>query len=149
MRGSSMPQISSGYSEGFAISVGSGSIRHPSIPFAERAAHKMRQAGPVFNAAKQQSVSVGQRHGPGVEDTVDRIGPVFPAEDRIAGIAREQRMVGTWSRIAGCSRALGSGDASRGNELDSKRDTHFLLQFVLRWYFGCLHFEQGHQERKR
>jgi hypothetical protein len=40
MRGSSIPQISSGYSSGFAGSVGVVSTRHPSIPFAERAAHK-------------------------------------------------------------------------------------------------------------
>ena len=35
-----MPQISSGYLSGAAISVGSGSIFHPPIPSAERAAHR-------------------------------------------------------------------------------------------------------------
>ncbi len=53
---------------------------------------QMRQAAPVFHAAKQQRISVWQPYSPGVEDAVDRIGPVVPAQDRIAGIAREQGM---------------------------------------------------------
>src|SRR6201993_4855595 len=40
MRGSSIPQISSGYSLGQDISVGSLSISHLSTPFAERAAQR-------------------------------------------------------------------------------------------------------------
>ena len=40
MRGSSMPQISSGNSCGFGISVGLGSTRQLSKPFAERAAQR-------------------------------------------------------------------------------------------------------------
>src|ERR1700736_4324332 len=40
MRGSSMPQISSGNSFGLGIKVGLLSISHPSTPFTERAAHK-------------------------------------------------------------------------------------------------------------
>ena len=34
-------------------------------------------------------------------------------------------------------------------ELDSKRDTHFLMLFFCVGYFYPLHFEQRHQERKR
>ena len=40
MRGSSIPQISSGYSLGLGINVGSRSICQPSTPFRERAAHR-------------------------------------------------------------------------------------------------------------
>src|SRR5712691_4735370 len=40
MRGSSIPQSSSGYSFGLAINVGSLSISHPSTPFRERAAQR-------------------------------------------------------------------------------------------------------------
>src|ERR1039458_9613321 len=40
MRGSSIPQISSGYSVGLGINVGSLSTSHPSTPFRERAAHR-------------------------------------------------------------------------------------------------------------
>jgi len=37
MRGSSMPQSSSGYSSGLGIRVGVGSMFHPSMPFLDRA----------------------------------------------------------------------------------------------------------------
>src|SRR6202023_3855054 len=40
MRGSSIPQISSGYSFGLGINVGSLSICHPSSPLRERAAQR-------------------------------------------------------------------------------------------------------------
>ncbi len=54
---------------------------------------QVRQATPVFHAAKQQGISACKLYGTCVEDAVDRIGPVFPPEDRIAGITREQRAI--------------------------------------------------------
>ena len=59
----------------------------------------MRQAAPVFDAAKQQSISVGQDHGPSVEDAVNRIWPVFPAEDRIAGMTGEEGVLRVYFQV--------------------------------------------------
>lgn len=53
MRGSSMPQISSGYSRGFAVRVGWASMRQPSIPFSERPAH--RCDSPVRSTTRQSN----------------------------------------------------------------------------------------------
>lgn len=50
---------------------------------------EMRQTTFVFNAAKQQSVSIGQTHGSGIEDAVYGIRPIVAVEDGIAGMARE------------------------------------------------------------
>jgi hypothetical protein len=58
---------------------------------------EMRQAAAVFNAAQQQGISIGQQYGPGVQYTIDRIGPVFTPEDRIAEITRKQGLIGTCS----------------------------------------------------
>jgi hypothetical protein len=40
IRGSSIPQTSSGNSSGEGRSVGTASMTHPSMPFADRAAHR-------------------------------------------------------------------------------------------------------------
>ena len=59
----------------------------------------MRQAAPVLNAAKQQCLSVWQPHGSGIEDAVDWIGPILPAENWIAGMPGEERKIATSSRL--------------------------------------------------
>lgn len=46
-------EISSGYSSGLAISVGRASIRHPSIPFSERAAHRCDK--PLRSSTRQSN----------------------------------------------------------------------------------------------
>lgn len=51
--GSSMPQISSGYSRGLAIRVGSSSMRQPSIPLTERAAHRCDR--PLLSSTRQSN----------------------------------------------------------------------------------------------
>src|SRR6185437_14298052 len=90
MRGSSIPQISSGYSRGSAGNVGVASMRHPSTPFADRASQVGKPA-PVFHTAQQQRVAVSQTYSAGIEDAVDCVGPVIPAENRIFGMTSEQR----------------------------------------------------------
>ena len=71
-----------------------GRCASPSMPFAERAAQ--RWDSPRRSSTRQRSnVSPsGSLHCPGIEDAVDRIRPILPAENGIAGIAREQRMLG-------------------------------------------------------
>jgi len=72
-------------------------INAPSIDTVDRTrGTKMRQSAAIFNAAEQQRVAVGQPYSPRVKDAVNRIGPVFPAENRIAGIARKQGIIVTW-----------------------------------------------------
>ena len=51
----------------------------------------MRKAAPVFHAAQEQSVAIGQQDGAGVEDTVDGIGPQLPAKDGVIGVARKEK----------------------------------------------------------
>src|ERR1035437_3392400 len=58
---------------------------------------KMRQAAAIFNATKQQSISIFQQDGSSVEDTVNRIGPFVASKERIAGISRKQRLIRTYS----------------------------------------------------
>src|ERR1700679_2692962 len=53
IRGSSIPQISSGYSRGLAINVGGESMRHPLTPFGERAAHRWDK--PVRSSTRQSN----------------------------------------------------------------------------------------------
>ena len=66
-----MPQISSGYSFGLGISVGSLSICHPSTPFLRACSTKMRQATSVFHTAKQESRAIRQQRRAGIEHTID------------------------------------------------------------------------------
>ena len=54
----------------------------------------MRQPSPIFDAAEQQGLSIGQPNGSCVEDTVDGIGPIVPAEDRVKAMADKQWNVG-------------------------------------------------------
>jgi hypothetical protein len=53
----------------------------------------VRQAAPIFDAAKQQSVTVVQPNGTSVEDAVDRIRPIFAAENWVGGMAEEERVL--------------------------------------------------------
>ncbi len=55
---------------------------------------QMRQAAPVFNAAKKQCISIRQRYNSRVQDAVDRVWPVFTGKNGIAGISSEQGKVG-------------------------------------------------------
>jgi hypothetical protein len=50
----------------------------------------MRQTAPIFNATEQQNVSVRQSHRTSIEGAIDRVWPIFSAENRIAGMASEQ-----------------------------------------------------------
>ena len=59
MRGSSIPQSSSGRNSGSGISVGSGSMTQPSTPFAERAAHRCDM--PRRSSTRQSSSVVPSR----------------------------------------------------------------------------------------
>jgi hypothetical protein len=51
---------------------------------------EMRQASPVFDAAKQQGIAVGELHCAGVEDAIDRIRPIFPAKNGIGRMTGKQ-----------------------------------------------------------
>ena len=53
IRGSSIPQTSSGYSSGAGRSVGSASMTHPSMPFDDRAAHRCEI--PLRSSTRQSS----------------------------------------------------------------------------------------------
>ncbi len=53
----------------------------------------MGYPAPVFDAAKQQRRTVGQKHCSGVEYGVDAIGPVFAGQDRVRLMAPEQRLM--------------------------------------------------------
>ena len=58
---------------------------------------QMRQSAFVFNAAQEQGISILQLYGPCVQNAVDGIGPVLPAEKRIAGRTHKQGMIGACS----------------------------------------------------
>ncbi len=62
---------------------------------------KVRQATPIFDATQQQRVSVVQTNDTGVEDAVDRIGPVLAAENRVGGMAEEERVLAVKSGVFG------------------------------------------------
>jgi hypothetical protein len=53
----------------------------------------VRQAAPVFDPAKQQRVTVVQTNGAGVENAVDRIRPILPAENWVGRMALEERVL--------------------------------------------------------
>src|ERR1039458_2986128 len=58
----------------------------PSIDSVRGPSHsQMRQPAPVFYAAQKQSIAVGQPHRARIENAVDRIGPVIPAQNWISG----------------------------------------------------------------
>jgi hypothetical protein len=76
---------------------------------------EVRQAGPVFNAAQQQRISVGQRNSRRIEDAVDGIGPILSAENRVAGLTLEQGTIYTWLSLwlvldAGSNNSAGTID---------------------------------------
>ena len=54
----------------------------------------MRKAAPVFHAAQQQSVSIAQQHGASVQNAVDPVRPLFPAENGVIGIAIKEKVLG-------------------------------------------------------
>ena len=51
----------------------------------------MRKSPPIFCAAKQQCITVGQFYGRRIEDTVNWIRPITLSEDRVICIAGEKR----------------------------------------------------------
>ena len=59
----------------------------------------MRQTSSIFHTAKQQSISIRQEYGPCIKDTVDRIGPILAAQDRISGISLKEGLIGISSRF--------------------------------------------------
>jgi len=76
------------------------SIDTPAIDSIRRTrSAKMRQSPPVFHAAKQQGISVGQPCRARIEDTVDRVGPILPAEDRIRRMTYKQRINSGYLRM--------------------------------------------------
>jgi hypothetical protein len=54
----------------------------------------MRETAPIFDAAEQQGITVGELYCTCVEYAVNRIWPIFPAENRIAGVTSEKRSLG-------------------------------------------------------
>ena len=65
-------------------------VDSPSIDAVCRACGtKMRYAASILNAAQEQSISVCKANCSGVEHTVDRIGPMLPAQNRIVIVSRE------------------------------------------------------------
>jgi hypothetical protein len=72
-------------------------IDSPSInPIGGTRGAKVRQPGPVFNAAQKQGISVRKPYRSRIEDTINCIGPVFTPEDRICETADKQGVIGTW-----------------------------------------------------
>ena len=147
MRGSSMPQISSGNSRGLAASVGCGSMRQSSTPLAERAAQRCDSPSPVFNAAEQQCVAIGQPHCPGIEDAVNRIGPIPLRQNRVIRIAGKQR-----ESCFGFNVRFIRAGVFRFSLGNIRIQEEVLISSCCSGAFvtvARLHFEQGHQERKR
>jgi hypothetical protein len=58
----------------------------------------VRQTAPVFHAAKQQSIAVVEANRRGVEDAVDRVRPVFAAEDWVGAVTGEENIFGVHFR---------------------------------------------------
>ena len=56
----------------------------------------MRKATSAFDTAQEQCVTIGQPYGAGIEDTVDRIRPVVPAENGISRVARKKLTIVAW-----------------------------------------------------
>ena len=105
-------------------------IYAPSIDAIDGAGRaQMRQPGPVFYAAEQQGISIGQSNGSCVEDAVDGVGPIISVEDRVAAMADKQWNVDVCRRVCvlRVQQPLATDLAER---LDSKRSTHFVEQFV-------------------
>jgi hypothetical protein len=50
----------------------------------------MRETAPIFNAAKQQGIAVGEPYCTSVEYAVNGVRPILSAEDRIAGMTSEE-----------------------------------------------------------
>ena len=123
MRGSSMPQISSGYSRGFA-SQRRFRIDAPSVDAIGGArCTKVRQATSGLQRGTAAVFSVSQPHSSRVEDAVDRIGPVFPAENRIAGISREQGQIRCSGPASAASWATGLRHLQPRNNCAFKDET--------------------------
>src|SRR6202035_395295 len=53
---------------------------------------KMRQAAPIFHAAKQQRRAIRQQSRARVKHTIDRVRPILTSEDRVCGMAKQQRL---------------------------------------------------------
>ena len=128
-----MPQISSGYSFGLGINVGSRSICHPSTPFTRARSAKMRQAAPVFDAAQQQSGSILQQGCARVEHAVDGVRPILARQDGVGRMTQKQwRVVSAFDVHKRCF-----GSSHEGSSAFRQ---------------SCLqraHFQQCHQERQR
>src|SRR5690349_24882456 len=85
MRGSSIPQTSSGYCSGLGTRVGSRSTFHPSTPFAERAAHKWES--PRRSSTRQSSrvEPSGRSVAPALKTLLMEYGQSFPVKRGLAG----------------------------------------------------------------
>ena len=98
MRGSSMPQSSSGKLARVGRSVGS-LVDHPAVHAVGRArGAQVRKAAPVLDAAQQQGRPVGEQRRAGVEHPVHRVRPVGRGQDRVVRVPLKER------RVAGCGR---------------------------------------------
>src|SRR5208282_3695465 len=88
MRGSSMPQISSGYSLELGINVGSLSISHPSTPFRERAAQRCDNPRRSSTRHSSKVVPSGSKVAPALNTLLIEYGQSLLVRIGLAGCRR-------------------------------------------------------------
>src|SRR5581483_2552849 len=83
---------------------------------------EMRVAAPVLDPAEKQSRAVGEQGGAGVENAVNRVGPIDAGEDRVGGVALKKLLMSSRSHgLVSFSSPLMTFSARRISSSESRK----------------------------
>src|SRR5580692_2934081 len=143
MRGSSMPQISSGCSRGLGINVGSLSICQLSTPFRERAAQrwdKPRRSSTRHRSSVDPSAS---RVAPALNTLLMEYGQSLAVKIGLAGCRRSSD---SWRIVV--ATLIGVHSVAMAQNLTSGSNKQFTAGSRAMRFWQRADFQQCHQERK-
>ena len=84
---------------------------------------------------------------PGIEDAINRIWPVFPAQNRVAGMAGEDGDISTSALLQLLPESMNPAMKPGYYQIQEGHSFHDVV--LCTWLSGCLHVKQGHQEGER
>src|SRR5277367_4523807 len=149
MRGSSMPQISSGYRSPSGTSVGSLSICQSSTPFTERAAHRCES--PRRSSTRQSSrvEPSGKSVAPALNTLLMEYGQSFPV--KIGLPPCRSNSVSYWFILGFVGIVITFIEEGSCNFDSFLRPLHLASDLFSRTvvFFYVTHFQKRHQERQR
>src|SRR5580693_4103565 len=143
MRGSSMPQISSGYSLGLGIKVGSLSICQLSTPLRERAAQRWDK--PRRSSTRQSSRvdPSARRVAPALNTLLMEYGQSLAVKIGLAGCRRSSD---SWRIVV--ATLIGVHSVAMAQNLTSGSNKQFIAGSRSMRFWQRADFQQCHQERK-